>query len=439
MSKKNLIKQINVKEPCSENWNEMIGNDEVRFCGHCNLNVNNLSAMTRRKALKIVKKAKGGICVRYMENPVDKTPIFADKLYQITRRAGIAAGVLGASLTLSTMTYAQGGMVMMPSDSEISVKAACDDSEKDKKETPTAEISGTITDSNGNFAAAVSVYLYDLKSNESFSAITDDEGLYEFKNVRQGNYKISVNDEKGNAEVSFLDVSESQEIRQDLALTMPILAETTIEALTENTVFVTSGAIAVVIEYDNPLSKAVWDEDEKAAKKLVIKGADVNVREKTHSNITPLFLAVGSGNLKIAEMLLNFGANVNAVDDEGKTPLMRLDDDANTELVRLLIKHGAKVNAVDDEGNTALISATSNYAETEVLQVLIENGADVNARNKDGKTALMEAAYDDNFANVKTLILGGANVNFKNKEGETALDLTSDEKIEELLKTYGAM
>ncbi len=440
MSKKKLIEQINIKEPCRESWDEMSGNDEVRFCSHCSLNVTDLSAMTRQKALKIVKKAEGRICVRYVQNPVDKTPVFADKLYRITRRAGLAAGVLGASLTLSTMTYAQGGTGTFDN-RETSVKTSFDDSEKDKTESPSAEISGTVTDSEGNFAAAVAVYLYDLKSGESFTAMSDDDGLYEFKNVRQGDYKITISDEKGSAEVSFLEISGVNSLRQDIALTkIPVIEAEVIETLPENQQMIVSGEmIAVVIEYENPLSKAVWDENEKRAKKLVIKGANVNVREKKHSNITPLFLAVGNGNLKIAEILLNFGADVNAVDDEGKTPLMRLDEDANVELVRLLLKHGAKINAVDNYGNTPLISAVGDYAEAEILQVLLENGADVNVQNKEGKTALMEAAYDDNSENVKTLILGGANVNLKNNDGETAFDLTSDEKIEKLLKIYGAV
>ena len=64
--------------------------------------------MTRKQALKIVRESSGRICVRYIQNPVDKTPVFADRLYQITRRAGIAAGVLGASLSFSSLTYAQG-------------------------------------------------------------------------------------------------------------------------------------------------------------------------------------------------------------------------------------------------------------------------------------------------------------------------------------------
>lgn len=439
MSKQKLIEQINIKEPCSESWDEMDGNDEVRFCGHCNLNVNNLSAMTRRKALKIVKKANGRICVRYMQNPVDKKPVFGDKIYQITRRAGIAAGVLGASLTLSTLAYAQGGtMTFSVNDSEVQIVTSQKNSDADKTESPTAEISGTVTDSGGGFAYNISVNLIDLDTEESLEAKTDNDGFYKFQNVREGNYKIVIADEKGNAEVSFLEINAASETLQDIALTIPTIIEETVE---EESVYYGSavgGAIAIEISYENPLSMAVWNDDQETAKNLIARGADVNGKEKNHENITPLFLAVNNGNYKIAEMLLNFGADVNALDESGKTPLMRIDDDANAEFVRLFIKHGAKINAVDNAGNTALILAAED-ADADVLQALLDGGADVNIRNKEGRTALMEAAYDDNLANVKTLILGDADVNLKDNEGETALDLTSDKDVESFLKSYGAI
>jgi ankyrin repeat protein len=41
--------------------------------------------------------------------------------------------------------------------------------------------------------------------------------------------------------------------------------------------------------------------------------------------------------------------------------------------------------------------------------------------------------------NVHALLTSGANVNLKNKEGETAWDLTTNDEIEFLLASYGAV
>ena len=35
-------------------WDSMSGNDQVRHCEHCNLQVNNLSSMTRQQAMRLI-------------------------------------------------------------------------------------------------------------------------------------------------------------------------------------------------------------------------------------------------------------------------------------------------------------------------------------------------------------------------------------------------
>jgi hypothetical protein len=438
VSKKQFLEQIEVKNPCSEDWEQMTGNSQVRFCSHCNLNVNNLSAMTRREALKIVRKSEGRICVRYVQNPVDKTPVFADRLYQITRRAGIAAGVLGASLTLSTLTFAQGAPRLIKRETDRQTEILqINQSEIDKTEMPSTSLSGTITDSNGAFAANVMVILLKRESNEKRLANTNNAGLYEFKNLSAGAYSLIVSGEKGSAEISHLEITEAAENRQDLALSVQMLAEITVQ-MSEETMFQTiSGGIGISISYRSSLSLAVSNDDVEEVRNLIAGGANVNGKEEDSENITPLFLAVENGNAEIAEILLNFGAKINARDKNKQTPLMRLDEDPSPELVRLLIKHGAKVNAADKDGNTPLILAAKN-ASAEILQILIDHGAEINAQNKEGQTALMNAAYEDNLERVKILILAGADVNLKNKEDESAWDLTTDDDVEKLLELHGA-
>ena len=43
----------------------MIGDERVRFCGQCQLNVFNLSAMTRAQAESVIAGAEGRLCVRF--------------------------------------------------------------------------------------------------------------------------------------------------------------------------------------------------------------------------------------------------------------------------------------------------------------------------------------------------------------------------------------
>src|SRR3954464_1520431 len=86
----------------------MSGNDRVRFCSHCAKSVNDLSTMTRKEATRFVRTSGGDICIRYIADPVTRQPLFAEQLLQITRRApSLAAGVVTASMAVTTASYAQ--------------------------------------------------------------------------------------------------------------------------------------------------------------------------------------------------------------------------------------------------------------------------------------------------------------------------------------------
>jgi hypothetical protein len=59
------LDRVTVASPCTANWHEMRGGDHVRFCDHCQLNVYNLSALTRTAAEKLVNDREGRLCVRF--------------------------------------------------------------------------------------------------------------------------------------------------------------------------------------------------------------------------------------------------------------------------------------------------------------------------------------------------------------------------------------
>jgi hypothetical protein len=59
------LDQIDVAAPCRVSWDAMKGDERVRFCGACKLNVYNLSGMSRQEAEKLVSGADGRVCVRF--------------------------------------------------------------------------------------------------------------------------------------------------------------------------------------------------------------------------------------------------------------------------------------------------------------------------------------------------------------------------------------
>ena len=59
------LDNVRVAAPCPADWDGMYGNDRVRFCDQCQLNVYNLSEMSRADAERLIGQAEGRLCVRY--------------------------------------------------------------------------------------------------------------------------------------------------------------------------------------------------------------------------------------------------------------------------------------------------------------------------------------------------------------------------------------
>jgi ankyrin repeat protein len=104
---------------------------------------------------------------------------------------------------------------------------------------------------------------------------------------------------------------------------------------------------------------------------------------------TPLHLAAGFGTPQSVDVLLQHGAQVDAVsrNPQRNQPLhAALALGRNTETVRLLLAHGADPNALQVGGFTPLFSAaTANRRD--LAEMLIESGAHALHRSDLGKTA----------------------------------------------------
>ena len=59
------LDHVRVAAPCAAGWERMQGNERVRFCDQCNLNVYNLSALTRPEAERLIMSTEGRLCVRF--------------------------------------------------------------------------------------------------------------------------------------------------------------------------------------------------------------------------------------------------------------------------------------------------------------------------------------------------------------------------------------
>ena len=146
MAAKNFLKNVTINSPCSADWNSMIGNDQVRFCEHCSLDVHNLSALTRSQAERLVARSKGRLCIRYHHDPAGRpaTLPVGQKLYRISRRVTrLAAGAFTATLSVTS------AVAQSSSNFQAGNANPANATQPVARWALGASIAGTITDQNG--------------------------------------------------------------------------------------------------------------------------------------------------------------------------------------------------------------------------------------------------------------------------------------------------
>lgn len=152
--------------------------------------------------------------------------------------------------------------------------------------------------------------------------------------------------------------------------------------------------------YQNPLSAAVISQDYQAARRLVEMGANVN-----EDGGTPLIVAVSSGNLELAQYLLDNGAAINARQQSMFPRFSVLEQNATggqSDRVDWLVKRGGEY--------TVVAAALLNDLET-VKQALEKNPTLLGRMNAEGYPLLHLAVRGGHVELAEFLLEAGADPN----------------------------
>jgi ankyrin repeat protein len=167
------------------------------------------------------------------------------------------------------------------------------------------------------------------------------------------------------------------------------------------------------------------------ARLFVLLGADVNLENKDGS--TALLMASNTGNIELAQLLLEHKANVNHQEKQnGTTALLYASYEGHAELARLLVKHDANVGLCQTAKYTPLIRA-SEFGYIEIVKCILDSddrqtdSCLVDHQDERGFTALHCASYNGNADIARLLLARTKDVNKEDEGGCTALIWASEQ------------
>lgn len=178
------------------------------------------------------------------------------------------------------------------------------------------------------------------------------------------------------------------------------------------------------IEGYSGLHQAAHSGDMIALKRHIKAGADLEARDG--NGRTPLHVGAFASHYDVVRMLIESGADPNALDDQVYDIVTIASVADDLKMVDLALKLGTSAgNITSPYDGTALIAA-AHLGHYEVVERLIAGGAPLNHVNNLGWTALMEAVVlgdggQDHVKTVRALVEAGADREISDNYGVTPI------------------
>ena len=135
------------------------------------------------------------------------------------------------------------------------------------------------------------------------------------------------------------------------------------------------------------LMQAVAQGFEEGVDHVLVKAGVAAVNSATDDGTTALHCAIGPGNPAIVARLLDFGAQANVADHDGRTPLWLAAHKEDGRIATLLLDYKADPNCRVGKNRLTPLMAAAKNGRIEVVNLLLDRGADPRLVAEDGRTA----------------------------------------------------
>lgn len=200
------------------------------------------------------------------------------------------------------------------------------------------------------------------------------------------------------------------------------------------------------------MTTAIDAKNTGAAKILFENGFDANT---IYKNKPDFYFTIMDNSYEIAKLFIEYGFDIkqlgsSALDfcimnQNDKIMQLLLDNGAifnfknmgkfysciSIKILEILLNNGFDINMQNDIGDTLLINASMNN-NLKMVKYLISKEADLNIQNKSKSTALHFA----NYSIAKALLEAGADSSIRDVEGKTLLDYAIEENNTKIVKLF---
>jgi hypothetical protein len=228
------LADIRIASPCPADWEKMIGDERVRHCSECNLNVYNFSAMTELEISQLLAANQGRrLCSRFYRR-ADGMILTQDCPWSLRVMARKVSRIASAVLT-ALMS------VTMAAAKTKSPKPTCECRQIEQKD---SGIKLTVTDPDGAVIPNAEITLECKSGKETLAGSTGPSGEWSAIKLAPGEYRLIVKSRGFRTFIGNVSVHDSRLLGAKIKL---LLVEHTeiveVQAATLGVVEVTMGLI----------------------------------------------------------------------------------------------------------------------------------------------------------------------------------------------------
>jgi hypothetical protein len=182
----NPLAGLRIAAPCPASWEGMAGDERVRHCTLCDLNVYNVAELTAEQVRELLVRTEGRVCVRLYRR-ADGTVLMRDcptGIRAVRRRVSRAAAALVAML-LSLPTLAFGGMACKTRGAKVKLSV-------ERVASAQAAVFTGVVRQDGVALPGVTVVVKDEAANREVVTVTDANGAFTIGALQGGIYRVQV-------------------------------------------------------------------------------------------------------------------------------------------------------------------------------------------------------------------------------------------------------